>query len=73
MFNFKVVCVIYNFLNLHLCVMNNRNGSIYIQQHSECFDISWGFGDQVRLKLITEREWELVPHVSIGCDRHVII
>jgi len=38
--------------------MNNRNGSTYIgsvHQYFQCFDISWGLGDWVRLGLITER------------------
>ena len=46
--------------------MNNRNGSTYIgivNQHFQCFDISRGLGDPVRLRLITERDRELVPHI----------
>jgi len=50
--------------------MNNRNGSTYIgtvHQHFQCFYISRGLGDRVRL--ISERDGELVPHV---CFHHVI-
>jgi len=52
--------------------MNDRNGSTYIStvhQHFQCFDIRRGLGDRVRLRLITERDPELVPHV---CSYHMI-
>ena len=56
----------FNSLNLLLFVMNNRNGPTYIgivHQNFQCFDISRGLGDLMRLRLITERDRELVPHV----------
>jgi len=52
--------------------MNNRNGSAYIgtvHQPFQYFDISRVLGDRVRLRLITERDRELVPHV---CSYHMI-
>jgi len=52
MFHFKGVYVNYNSLNFLVFVMNNRNGSTYIgtiHQHVQCFDISQGLGDWVRL------------------------
>ena len=70
MFHFKGFCV--NSLNLLVCVMNNRNSSTYIgtvHQHFYCFDISRELGDRVRLRLITEGDRELVPHV---CSYHML-
>jgi len=52
--------------------MNNTNGSTYIgtvHQHFQCFDISRGLEDRVRLRLITEREPELVRHF---CSYNII-
>jgi len=52
--------------------MNNRNGSTYIGtvlDHFQCFNISRGFGDRMRLNLLTEGDRELVPHV---CCYHMI-
>ena len=68
MLHFKGFCVNSNSLNLLFFVMNNRNGSTYIgtvHQHSQCFDISRGLGDRVRLRLITDRDRKLVPHDQI--------
>ena len=42
--------------------MNNRNGSTYIVTVSALI-LDWGSGDSVRLRLITEIDRELVPHV----------
>jgi len=59
-----IVRVNSNYLNLLLFVMYNRNGSTYIgtvHLYFQCFDISRVLGDQVRLRLITER----VPYDQI--------
>ena len=40
-----------------------------VHQHFQYFDISRGCGDRVRLRLIPERDRELVPHV---CSYHMI-
>ena len=72
MFHFKGFCVNFNSLNVPLFVMNNKNVSTYIgtvHQNWQCFDISRGLGDRVRLRLITEGDRELVPHV---CSYHMI-
>jgi len=66
MLNFIGFFVNYNSLNLLLFVINSRNDSTYIDTvnpHCQCFDISRGLGDRVRLRLLTERDRELVPHV----------
>ena len=56
---------------IYSCVMNNRTSSTCfgtVHQHVHCFDVSRGLGDRVRLKLITQRNRELVPHV---CSYHM--
>ena len=66
MFRYKGFCVNSNSSNLLLFVMNNRNGSTYIStvhRHVQCFDISRGLGDRVRLRRPGE------PHV---CSYHMI-
>jgi len=40
-----------------------------VHQYFQCFDISQGLGDRVRLSLLTDRDRELVPHV---CSYHMI-
>ena len=40
-----------------------------VHQHFQCFDISRGLGDRVKLKVITERDRELVPHI---CSYRII-
>jgi len=52
--------------------MKIGNGLTYIgivHQHFQCFDIIRGLEDRMRLRLITERERESVPHV---CSYYMI-
>jgi len=60
-------CVNSNSLNLLLFVTNNRNGSSYIGTVHPSSELSRGLGDRMRVKLITDRDLELVPHVCSYC------
>ena len=58
-------CVNSNSLNVLIFVMNSS--TLYIGT-LQCFDISRELGDRMRLRLITKRDRELVPHI---CSYHI--
>ena len=65
MFYSKCFCVNSNSLNVLNFVMNSS--TLYIGT-LQCFDISRELGDRMRLRLITKRDRELVPHI---CSYHI--